>query len=249
MLLIDTSIMLAAFLTVFSSSGCGERIVLRLGQVSIAAAQQQQGAKIVTLMDPPLCAHLCILYEGVKRHKLGADPQDNGLESAVGKELHVRLSSQLDAVVAGEAGTRGGRGGEGEDSTLPVSAAVLWRVQVRCKCSQQGKGATKTPLPSPTTPPFVLVGPKHAARQRSNLFRWGGRRLRTPLPTGFPTGLPELPELPELPLPQLPPPDQLQQLAKALNSGGLTVRIDLGELKVHSVHTPLDQHSRNNPPL
>ena len=48
---------------------------------------------------------------------------------------------------------------------------------------------------------------------------WGSssRRLHTPFPTGLPTGLPDLPALPELPLPQLPPPEQLQQLAKALN--------------------------------
>jgi len=89
-------------------------------------------------------------------------------------------------------------------STSGTHDVIIWRV--KCECGGKGGGSDSR------------------LREQKSWWRKTLRRLLTP----HLDGPPRLPALPGLPLPQLPPPDQLKQIAEALNSGDLAVHIDLG---------------------
>ncbi|GAX83902.1 hypothetical protein CEUSTIGMA_g11326.t1 [Chlamydomonas eustigma] len=105
---------------------------------------------------------------------------------------------------------------------------LLWQVSWHCWCSPQHQQqqhhiqnigfSSEQPDDSPTHGP----GHKQISKHTSTLSILQGVTRHILAYVG-------LPPLPDLPLPpQIPPPQQLQQLANAINSGGLQVHIDLG---------------------
>ena len=157
-----------------------------------------------------------------------------GLEHVMEKQESSKNPSNPTSItsrsVSSAVSDRSSNDGQAKESSHQIPSrkaghqAVLWRF--KCRCGQDSL----------------------SWREERAWLNMSLRRLLTP---HF-DGPPRLPALPGLPLPQLPPPDQLKQIAKALNSGDLAVHIDLGPAGSMNVRLPStrpDPRPREQQPL